>query len=313
MKRLRLLMAGQVILTLVVCLTSIQEALPRREVIGLDIPPFKGSDSGEVVALNEDGGRRWSQRWSQTIRETESGTMVLFRESGQGIHSPFEESVRWEVNSIWEMGSRFRPLETEREFYSPARELLRRESIVLDWDRGIAEFVRTHPDEDSSERETFEIPPDTLIISGIASALRGFPFGSGQTIKVHLLTNEPHLYEIEIESKGREEIAVPAGNFEAYRLKLNINLGFLNLFRAFLPDTYFWFDASRPYPWLRYQGLEGGRGTPEIEMRLLKTESHRETASTEIFEQVTPDLHGSPDIRSEQPDNSLAGGEAVRE
>lgn len=313
MKLLRLLVVGQLILILVVCLTLIEEVLSRRDAIALDVPSFKGSDSGEVVALNEDGGRRWSQRWSQTIRETESGTMVLFRESGEGVQAPFEESVRWEVNSSWEMDPRFRPLKMEREFYSLAGELLRRESMVLDWDRSIAEFVRIHPEENSPERETFEVPPDTLIVSGIASALRGFPFGSDRTIKAHLLSNEPNLYGIEIESKGQEEIAVPAGNFEAYRLKLNIDLGFLNLFRAFLPDTYFWFHASHPYSWLRYRGLEGGRGTPEIEMRLLEMESHRNSAST-IFEQLTPALGGSADIRSEQPDNYLAGsGEDVRE
>lgn len=310
---MRLLIAGQLVLAVIVCVTVMQEALSRRDPVTLNVPSFRGSDSGEVVALDEDGKQRWKQQWSQAIRETENGTLVLFHESGEGTHSPFQEDVSWEVTSVWERGARFRPREMEREFYSLGRKLLQKETMVLDWERGTAEFVRTLPEKDVSERKTFEIPPDTLIVSGIASALRGFPFDSGETVRAHLLTNEPHLYEIEIEDKGLDEVSVPAGTFESYRLKLNVDLGLLNLFRTFLPDTYFWFDASRPHPWLRYEGLEGGRGTPKIEMRLVEMGPKVDSAEVRVNENRIPGPRARNDAREEgQKNSSNSRSAAVR-
>lgn len=273
-------LAGQLALVLFVTLAAVQQASQREPAV-LDIPLLRGPDSGEVIALDENGEQRWTQQWSQTVKEMDGRTLVFFRETGEGVHSPFKDAVRWEVSSVWESGSQFRPREMEREFYDLGANLLQRETMFLDWEHETAEFIRT-TNEESPEREMFEIPPDTLIVSGIAVALRGFPFNSGEKVKAHLLTNEPHLYEIEIEDRGLEEVSVPAGIFDSYRLKLNVNLGFLNLFRVFLPDTYFWFDASSPHPWLRYQGLEGGRGTPQIEMKLVEMGSKRDRAGARV-------------------------------
>src|SRR5690606_17349685 len=268
------LLVGQLTLALFVTLPAGQQA-PQREPPALDIPLLRGPDSGEVIALDESGEQRWTQQWSQTVKEIEGITLVFFRETGEGVHSPFKDPVRWEVSSVWESGSRFRPREMERQFYDLGANLLREETMFLDWEHETAEFTRTIVG-GSPERKVFEIPSDTLIVSGIAVALRGFPFNSGEKVKAHLLTNEPHLYEIEIEDGGMEEVSVPAGTFDSYRLKVNVNLGFFSRCAGFLPVTYFWFDASSPHPWLRYQGLEGGRGTPQIEMRLVEMESkHR--------------------------------------
>ena len=42
----------------------------------------------------------------------------------------------------------------------------------------------------------------------------------------------------------------------------------LNLFRSLFPKTYFSFTVAAPHFWVRYEGLEIGRGTLEIVMEL---------------------------------------------
>jgi hypothetical protein len=49
------------------------------------------------------------------------------------------------------------------------------------------------------------------------------------------------------------------------------HLGVLNLFRPFLPKTYFWFTVASPHNWVRYEGPENGPGTPEVVMSLSET------------------------------------------
>jgi hypothetical protein len=41
-------------------------------------------------------------------------------------------------------------------------------------------------------------------------------------------------------------------------------LGILGVFRLLVPNTYFWFAADPPHTWIRYEGPENRRGTPEI-------------------------------------------------
>ena len=65
---------------------------------------------------------------------------------------------------------------------------------------------------------------------------------------------------------------MPAGEFECYKVELVPGLGVLNLFRFAIPKAYFWFTVDPPHYWVRYEGLENGRGTPQVVMELTTLE-----------------------------------------
>ena len=113
-----------------------------------------------------------------------------------------------------------------------------------------------------------KVPPDALIVEGIAGILRYFPFEQTRPLSAHLLTNEPRLYSVGIEIRGKEHVKTPAGEFDCYKVEMIPHLGLLNIVRSFFPRTFFWFTVAPPHFWVRYEGLENGPGTPEIVMEL---------------------------------------------
>jgi len=111
-------------------------------------------------------------------------------------------------------------------------------------------------------------PDDTLATEGIAGILRFLPFDHWEPQKMHLFSNEPKMYEVKLEMKGKERVKTPAGEFEAYKIELSPELGVLNLVKGLLPKAYFWFTVAAPHFWVKYEGPENGAGTPSIVMQL---------------------------------------------
>jgi hypothetical protein len=126
-----------------------------------------------------------------------------------------------------------------------------------------------------SESESLRVPPDTLAVEGIAGILRFLPFQPTMSFPAHLLSNEPNLYSVTMETRGMERVKTPAGEFECYKVELVPHVGVLDVFRALYPKTFFWFTAAPPHRWVRYEGPQTGRGTPEVVMELDVT--HKES------------------------------------
>jgi len=142
---------------------------------------------------------------------------------------------------------------TERKHFDVAKSMVR--------------FERQRP-EARSEVKSLKILPDTLIVEGIAGILRYLKFDQTGPFPAHLLTNEPRLYSVAFEIRGKERVKTPAGDFDCYKVEMVPHLGVLNVVRYFFPKTFFWFSVAPPHFWVRYEGLENGPGTPEIVMEL---------------------------------------------
>jgi hypothetical protein len=106
------------------------------------------------------------------------------------------------------------------------------------------------------------------VVEGIAGVLRFLAFDQTSRFSAHLLSNEPRVYSVTFERRGKERVRTPAGDFDAYKVEMVPHLGVLNVFRSFVPKAFFWFTVQQPHFWVRYQGLENGPGTPEIVMEL---------------------------------------------
>jgi len=230
-------------------------------------PVETAKDTGAVLVSGKNGGRRWRATWTMEPAEHEGKKAVRFTERGQGHISPFPGEVRWSLESIWSAEKSFQPLDSEKIVTTPAGAPLVTERKHFDPVKGIVKFERRRagaPPEEKSMR----IPPDTLIAEGIAGILRYLTFEQTTAFPVHLLSNEPRVYSLTFENRGKEHVRTPAGEFDCYKIEMVPHLGVLNVVRAFYPKTFFWFTVAPPHFWVRYEGPESGPKTPEIVMEL---------------------------------------------
>ena len=237
---------------------------------GLDLikaPADIPKDSGAVVVSGENGGRRWTATWTMEPAEREGKKAVRFTERGQGHVSPFPGEVRWSLESIWSAETGFQPLDSEKIVTTLTGAPLVTERKHFDPVRGIAKLERRRPGAQTEEK-SLTIPPDTLISEGIAGVLRFLMFERSMPIPVHLLSNEPRLYSLTFENRGKEHVRTPAGEFDCYKIEMVPHLGVLNVVRSFFPKAFFWLTIAPPHFWVRYEGPESGPRTPEIIMEL---------------------------------------------
>lgn len=229
--------------------------------------PQGSTESGSVVASDENGAVRWRSRWTMRDESVNGEPRVRMTEEGQGLYSGFREVVQWKTESLWSRGDVFRPLESEKVFRDPDGTPLVRERAEFDFSSGVVRFEREDLETSESRTEVFDLPPDTIAVDGIAAAIREISFDTNPSVSAHLFTPEPAIYEVTLENRGRETLTTPSGELASYKIEIVPHLGIVSFFRFLLPKAYFWFGEEPPHPWIRYEGPENGRGTPWISMQ----------------------------------------------
>ena len=234
----------------------------------LKAPAAIPTDHGTVVTSTTKGEMRWTANWTMEPWTVGGRKAVRFTENGKGRYSPFTQEVNWMLEAIWLADGSFFPLRFEKTVRNGQGQTLTVDKKNFD---GVAGKVRFEHRNEKGETETstFSAAPDILTIEGIAGILQFFPFGkpdSSGSLRGHMLSNEPNLYDVTIESRGMERVKTSGGVLDCYKLELVPHLGLLNLVKVFYPKTYFWFRVAEPHAWVRYQGLENGPGSPEIVM-----------------------------------------------
>lgn len=225
--------------------------------------PLNAPEKGSLTAVGKDGKQRWQAEWSMQPQNRKGASVVRLTEEGRGIYSPFETPVHWKMESWWLAGPPLRPGRVERQVYDPQGEVLLSWKTEFDWAAGLARFERRSSNGEMLSK-VIEVPPDTWTPDGLAVALRQMDFKEGATISAHLLTDEPKLYSVRFRIESREKVPTGQGDIDCYKVGMDVDLGLLSLFKFAIPDTRLWFAAESPHMWVRYQGLEDGRRSPQI-------------------------------------------------
>jgi hypothetical protein len=231
----------------------------------MSVPPMSKKEEGSFVTSYKEGGTRWKAAWSteEFVEDGERRVRVVM--NAEGITNPFSRDMRWKATSVWRAALGFTPIESATEYKDTNDKLVMTERIKVD-DAGTVTFERRDYEGDGTADETYQTGRDILIVEGLVLALRSLPFATGETVKAQFLTNEPDLYNVEFRQRGIEKISTPEGEVECYKVELVPKLGALNLFKVFFPKTYLWFTVAPPHRWVRYEGFENGRDSPEVVM-----------------------------------------------
>jgi len=229
------------------------------------IPHEKGSIVVSEAGVHVGGGRRWVAEWTMEPTREKESPAVRFTEVGHGRYSPYALPISWSLVAVWTADSEFRPLRSEKTITDENGHTIATERKTFDQAAGTVHLERTRAGH-RPETKQLSIPPDTLTVEGIAGILQFLPFENWRPFTAHMLTNDPQLYKITFELRGKERVRTSAGEFEAYKIELVPELGALSVFRPFLRKAYFWFSTAAPHAWLRYEGPENGQGTPQVVM-----------------------------------------------
>ena len=139
--------------------------------------------------------------------------------------------------------------------------------IEYDYEKHEVFFTRLGKDKKKQSQETYDIKGPICDAINLPVFLERFLAHHERLTYTYfyLLSTEPKLYKVNIYYRGVEQIDIDGEKIQAKKIQLIGDMGPLTELAAkFLPKTYVWFTAEKPYRWLKYEGLERGRDSAHI-------------------------------------------------
>src|SRR5215471_2175508 len=189
----------------------------------IDAPRTIPRESGSIVVAGSGKPERWTAEWTMEPARENGRAAVHFTEVGRGQYSGFTGQVSWKIDALWAADGALQPLRSEKTVRDTNGRVIDTERKTFDPAKGSVRFERQGGGQ--PESRLFSVPADTLEPEGIAGILRFLPFDHMHSETMHLFTNEPHLYEMKVELRGRERVKTPSGEYECYKIELVPQLG----------------------------------------------------------------------------------------
>jgi hypothetical protein len=126
--------------------------------------------------------------------------------------------------------------------------------------------------------ESFAVDAASIPVELLPMQLRALSDAPDRRMRFHLVTREGKSVPMAARIVGQETISTPAGEFPAYKTELAVTGVRGVLGQLVLPAMYMWHRVDPPHAWLRYQGLDGGIGSREVVMELVRFETDSKPA-----------------------------------
>jgi hypothetical protein len=113
-------------------------------------------------------------------------------------------------------------------------------------------YVERGTGEDKKRKE-YALPQDMpLAVDGsLLVMLRSFPFNHSREWRVFMVDFSGHAIQVAVRQTAVEEVAVPAGEFECYRMEVVVDIP------IFHPKVTYWLAARKPNFLVKHQGKKG--------------------------------------------------------
>lgn len=240
------------------------------------LPTMGQKESGTMIVDYKDGGTKWTADWTAEQYKENGVNHLRITFTGKGLLYPYSENVTWVSDSIFKAQGYLYPVSSVSTVKNTKGDVVTIEKKSFDPELETATFEREELAGGDTLNESFDFTPGTLIVEDIFMALRSLPFASGEDVKARFLSNEPELYNIELKQRGIETVKTPEGDVECYKVELVPKLGVIGVLKVFFPKTYFWFTVAPPHSWVKYEGFEKGRNSPEVTMTVVNFKSSSE-------------------------------------
>ena len=234
---------------------------------GFEMPVTSDYAEGSYHCLEKNSGtERWRVDWSMEKVQKDGKIVLEIKEYGYGVYGNREEKISWSMETFLEYGDSLQTIRSRKEIKNIEEEAIEIVSKKFDVLQGAVEFERTDLISDKVYSHSFR-PGSTVIgPENISLALGGTDLAEGYKTEFYICTDEPKLYEVTAKCLRKEKIVAAGKEVECYKVEIIFHIG---LWKIFVPKTYFWYTADEPHNWIRYEGLESGRGTPQVIMEVL--------------------------------------------
>ena len=234
---------------------------------GFEMPVPSDHAEGSYHCLEKDSGtERWRVDWRMEKVQKDGEIILEIKEHGYGVYGNREEKVSWSMETFLEYGDSLQTIRSRKEIKNREGEAIEILSKKFDVLQGVVEFERKDLISGKVYSHSFE-PGSTVIgPENISLALGGTDLAEGYKTEFYVCTDEPKLYEVTAKCLRKEKIVAAGKEVECYKVEIIFHIG---LWKIFVPKTYFWYTADEPHNWIRYEGLESGRGTPQVIMEVL--------------------------------------------
>lgn len=234
----------------------------------LPLPPIASVEHGEYRALNaKTGAELWRTRWSVNVESAGTSPIIRVREQGAGLRGA-PERRQWDVSTeVW-LATGARRLSSSRETRDGEGVLLSTQRRDLDFTGGTGRIVTVVAAPAARKEVDVRLSNDALSSDLLPTFLRVLPTVPGGEVSFDLVTREGHVIPMTARIVGREPVTTPAGTFDCNRIELSPTGWIGRAAKLLMPRTYVWNSVAAPHVWVKYQGLDGGLGSPEVVMEL---------------------------------------------
>ncbi|MDD5382799.1 MAG: hypothetical protein PHH60_03995 [Candidatus Margulisbacteria bacterium] len=211
-----------------------------------------------VKASDKSSGKA---RWENIITIKKTGAYIYVEGLGRGLYGKDNKNLTWksEAYATW-VNDELIPYNTKIVFKNSQGEVV--QTLNKSFNRASGKVIC---DVDGKTKQ-FTFYDDLLDREIMGIVLSSFPYKEKPEMIFHILTHEPQVYKVAMKYRGLETVTLNGRAVECYKLEMVLDLGAMNIFGAFVPKTYFWYQTAAPHDFVRYEGLESGLGTPYIVM-----------------------------------------------
>lgn len=196
-----------------------------------------------------------------------SDNRYVLHKSGEGNYSRFRD-IRWNLESETELRDGLLcPLYTTMVIRN--RENRKVYSYKKDYDYAKKIIRHTHYGENDEiiKEDTFSLEGPTTDDATLIHFLRPFmnDLMDGKTIRFNFVSSEPGLYKLKARILKQDTLKVGPQRLDTIKIAITPDMGIFNrIVDKFLPPTLLWYAKDGPHSWLKYEGLECGRGSVHI-------------------------------------------------
>ncbi len=234
------------------------------------LPPMAAAEEGEYRARDARSGRElWRTQWVVGRTTQDGRTQIRVREDGKGQRGS-DAVTTWTVHIVLDISAEDTRLTSLREVRDLSGQLLEVERRDFDYASGSGRVTTTDGRTGRIQSRSFPLTPDSIGVEVLANDLRRLPELPDQQMRFTLITRDGKAHGMLAKIVGRESVEVPAGSFECYRVEL-APTGLVGIVAdLLLPRMYMWHTVTAPHVWVKFQGVEGGPGSPEIIRELVR-------------------------------------------
>lgn len=260
---MRIRMIGMIVATL--CLSG-----PTYASDSMPVPPMASAERGEYHARNAStGDELWQSTWALEKTASHGHTQIQVREDGKGRRDS-DVPTAWTVEMTMDLSDQAARLAIAREVRDAAGRLIEVQQRELDYMSGSGRVTTTDERTGKSQSRSFPLTTKSIGIEMLATELRLLPDLKDQLMHFDLVTRDGKIYRMEAKIVGQEQVTVPAGRFDCFKVEM-APTGLLGvLAKLVLPKMYMWHTVAAPHFWVKFQGNEGRLGSPEIIRELVR-------------------------------------------